>query len=351
MSTSTAATSGAANNLTFGDFTRRVVARDNRGHSFKAILFNIAFAHETNSSSDMFLPTTIHHALRVNNIGLRAIAVIASIIIDIPTIIIRLITLFPRNAQIRKINLSNKMHLPKDFIVATYNMFEPIIIGKKHEDGLVYQSCPSIETNTVSPDVFTQGFNVTFITSEGKMITVRQRSLAQALEGEAPYINQPKLIASEISVNTSLSKRLDTWLFDAIIANDSDKAIAMLHSGAHNFNCSKKSRENTFCATPLALAISKGMTEVATTILKYNEKLRETLPPAEFAKVDAMSGAYQVINVGIRTDIGTSASSTVQYVGKSYAIELENDVLQLVENPHYRWTNGQEPLVSSLSVQ
>ncbi len=46
-------------------------------------------------AEDLFLPTVVHHAIKVESIAFRCIAIVAAFILDIGTLFIRLITFIP----------------------------------------------------------------------------------------------------------------------------------------------------------------------------------------------------------------------------------------------------------------
>lgn len=64
--------------------------------NFSAILYPVRTHSFKPFVADLFLPATMHAALRINNVVLKTIAIIAALFLDIVTLPIRLVTAIPR---------------------------------------------------------------------------------------------------------------------------------------------------------------------------------------------------------------------------------------------------------------
>jgi len=63
---------------------------------FSSLLTPVRTNNLSNFAKDLFLPTTTHYAIKIQNIALRVLAIIASVILDVITLPIRLATCYSR---------------------------------------------------------------------------------------------------------------------------------------------------------------------------------------------------------------------------------------------------------------
>lgn len=326
------ATSPIPANPLLSDLVRDVLIPSKRGYGFGAIVFNLAVAHETSSAADMFLPTTVHHAMRINNRALKILAVIGSVIVDIPTTILRMITFIHRTNTINAISRRCRVKLNERFYVRSENDQYGWRIGRMGEDGLVYQACKMLVfSHLVSRMRFGSNFSINFnaFTLMGKRsFSVRASTLIDALETEKSFTENPKLYTA--SPGSQESNDVSVHLFHSLRNKNDPNIVKLIHFGAWESNArhaaGKVLKFDRYLneANTLGCAIAEGNTEAATLIYKYQMRQKEL--NAEASGSSAVPGAdFSVFKPipSVLSPINLTACCSYQVVAREGVLELQ----------------------------